>query len=390
MRLAVFALALPLAAADVSVIDFIVAKVNGDIVTLSELNRQKRQMEAELKQRGATPAQVQQQLEMRGKDSLRERIDQLLLVQKGKELSINIDQQFAKYQSDMMRQLKIADQEQFQASVREQTGQTFEDWRNETKNVMLTQRVIGQEVQSKITVNKADVAKFYEEHKAEFVREERVFLQELFLKTDGKNDAAVEKKAKDLVARARKNERFAELARDNSDAESAAQGGDLGGFKRGELDPVIEQMAFESGRNFVSEPLRRSNGFLIIKVADLHTAGQASLEQVENEIMEKLYMPKMQPAIRDYLTRLRSEAFLEIREGFLDSGAAPGKDTKWTDPAQLRPETVSKEELANQKRKKRFLGVPVPFTSTSVAEKEAEKGASASKVRQAKQKLPTN
>ncbi len=385
------ALVFPLAAADVTVLDFIVAKVNGDIITLGELERQKRQMEAELKQRGATPPQVKEQMDLRSKEVLREKIDQLLLVQKGKELNINVDQQFAKYQNDLMRQLKMADQEQFQASVREQTGQTFEDWRNESKNVMLTQRVIGQEVQSKISVNKAEVAKYYEDHKTEFVREERAFLQAIFLKTDGKNNDAVEKKAKDLVARAKKGERFAELARDNSDAESAAQGGDLGGFKRGEFDPVIEKMAFEGGKGFISEPLKRPDGYLIIRVAEIHTAGQASLEQVESEIMEKLYMPKMQPAIREYLTRLRSEAFLEIRDGFVDTGAAPGKDTKWTDPAQLKPETVSKEELANQKRKKRLLGVPIPFTSTSVAEKDAanaEKGTSASKVRTAKQKLP--
>jgi hypothetical protein len=45
----------------------------------------------------------------------------------------------------------------------------------------------------------------------------------------------------------------------------------------------------------------------------------------------------------------------------------------------LRPETVSKEELANQKRKKRFLGIPVPGTSTSVAEEESAKGTSSSK-----------
>jgi len=86
----------------------------------------------------------------------------------------------------------------------------------------------------------------------------------------------------------------------------------------------------------------------------------------------------MQPAVREYLTKLRQEAFLEIRDGYTDSSAAPGKDTKWTDPAQLRPETVSKEELANQKRRKRLLGIPIPGTSKSIQEREDEKGASKS------------
>ncbi len=380
---AVFALAitfvLAVSAADVSVVEEIVAKVNGDIITRSELDQSRKTMASEIARSGAKGPQITQQLQEREKDVLRDRIDQLLLVQKGKEMSINVDSQFSKYQADLMKSLGIADQDKFQQVVRENTGQPYEDWRNEARNMMLTQRVIGQEVQSKINISTTDKAKYYEEHKAEFVREERVFLREIFLKTDGNNDAAVEKKAKDLVARAKKGERFGEMARDNSDAESAKNFGDLGGFKRGELDKSIEDAVFAGGRSFVTDPaIRRPNGFLILKVEEVHKAGQATQEEVENEIMERLFGPRMNPAVRTYLTQLRQEAFLEIREGYTDSGAAPDKDTKWTDPAQLRPETVSKEELANQKRKKRFLGIPVPGTSTSVAEEESAKGTSSS------------
>lgn len=375
-----------ISAADVSVVEEIVAKVNGDIITRSELDQTRKTMTAEIARSGAKGAQVTEQMKEREKDILRDRIDQLLLVQKGKEMSINVDTQFSKYQAELMKSLGIADQDKFQQIVRENTGQPYEDWRNEARNMMLTQRVIGQEVQSKINISTTDKAKYYEEHKTEFVREERVFLREIFLKTDGKNDAAVEKKAKDLVARAKKGERFGEMARDNSDAESSKNFGELGGFKRGELDKSIEDAVFAGGRGFVTDPaIRRPNGFLILKVEEVHKAGQATQEEVDNEIMEKLFAPRMNPAVRSYLTQLRQEAFLEIREGYVDSGAAPGKDTKWTDPAQLRPETVSKEELANQKRKKRFLGIPVPGTSTSVAEEESAKGTSSSKTVKEKQ-----
>ena len=87
-----------------------------------------------------------------------------------------------------------------------------------------------------------------------------------------------------------------------------------------------------------------------------YAPGQASLEDVKNEVMEALYTPRMQPALRVYLTKLREEAFLEIRGGYVDSGAAPGKDTSWKDPATLKPETTTKEEVASRK-KKRFLGI---------------------------------
>jgi peptidyl-prolyl cis-trans isomerase SurA len=71
----------------------------------------------------------------------------------------------------------------------------------------------------------------------------------------------------------------------------------------------------------------------------------------------------MDPALRAYLTKLRQDAFLEIKPGYEDSGAAPGKDTTWTDPAQLKPETITKEEVVAKGHKKRLLWlVPVPGT----------------------------
>ncbi len=77
-------------------------------------------------------------------------------------------------------------------------------------------------------------------------------------------------------------------------------------------------------------------------------------------------MPRMDPAVRAYLTKLRTEAFLQIKPGYEDSGAAPGKDTAWNDPVQLKPETVTKEEVAARKHRKKLLGmVPVPGTGTT-------------------------
>jgi hypothetical protein len=82
--------------------------------------------------------------------------------------------------------------------------------------------------------------------------------------------------------------------------------------------------------------------------------------------MDKLYAPRMQPMVREYLTKLRKDAFLEIKPEWVDSGAAPGKDTSWVDPAQLKPETVSKAEVSSQSKHKRLLWmVPVPGTQTS-------------------------
>jgi peptidyl-prolyl cis-trans isomerase SurA len=384
MRFSILALPVALcvsaSAADTpaSTVEEIVIKVNGDIITRTELERSRAQLEAQLKQRGAAGGDVQKEIEERSKDIVRERIDQLLLVQKGRELSINVDPEVSKYIAEIQLQTKIADPEKFQQFVREQTGQTYEDYKADIRNGMLTQRVVRQEVGSKINIPRAEVEKYYNEHKDEFMRQDQVFLREILLSTEGKSEAeiaAVEKKAKELVARARKGEKFGDLARDNSQSATAKDYGQLGAFKRGELLKQVEDIVFAQDRGYVTDPIRVESGYLILRVEERHKPGQASFEEVENQVMEKLYMPRMDPAVREYLTKLRQEAFLEIKPGYEDTGAAPGKNTAWTDPAQLKPETVTKEEVAAQKRRRKLLWlVPLPGTSTT-----AKGGTSSSK-----------
>lgn len=364
-------------AADASLVEEIIAKVNGDIVTRSEVERTKRQMEAELRRQGLNGSRLQESLEQGSKDALRDRVDALLLAQKGKELNINVDPDVSKFIARLQAESKIADPEKFQQYVREQTGMPYEDYKNDLKNNMLTERVIRDEVGRRVQVKREDMQKYYEEHKNEFMRDERVFLREILISTEGKDAAAAaaaEKKAKDISERAAKGEKFTDLARDNSDAQTARQGGDIGGFEKGKLRSDIEEAIWTQPRGHVTKPIKVGNGFLILRVEDHQKAGQATYEEVENEITDKMFSPKMQPAIREYLTKLRKDAFLEIKPGYIDSGAAAGKDTTWTDPAQLRPETTTKEEVANKSRRKRLLwAVPVPGTKSSKSGQSSSK-----------------
>ena len=354
-------------AADVSVIDEIVAKVNGDIITRSEVERERRTIEAELKKQGMTGQRLQDAVRETAKNTLRERIDQLLLISKGKEMNINVDSEVSKQLADTQKKLGIGDPEKFQQAVREQTGQSYEDYRNDLKNYLITNRVIRQEVSSKIQFKREELQKYYEEHKDEFLRKERVFLHEILVSTDGKDAAgiaAAERKAKDLSTRASKGERFPELAQSNSDSQTAPQGGDMGSWEKGQLMQSIEDQIWDKPRGFVTPPIKVANGFLILRVDEHQKAGQAAFEEVETEVQDKLFGPRMQPLLRKYLTDLRANAFLEIKAGYEDAGAAPGKNTHWTDPAELKPETIKKDEV-NQTRMKRLLWlVPIPGTST--------------------------
>ena len=281
-----------------------------------------------------------------------------------------MDQELSKQIAALQVKSGITDPDKFHEWVREQSGMSFEDYKEQMKDGLLTQEVVRNEVGRRITISKAEEQKYYEDHKNEFVREEQVWLQEILISTKDKDEkgvAAAETKAKDLVNRARKGENFSTLARDNSDAETAEGGGNLPAFKRGLLKKEIEDVVFQQSKGYVTDPLRQGNGFLILRVVQHDAAGLQPFDAVENEILDRMYQPKMQPALRAYLTKLRQEAFLQIKPGYVDSGAAPGKDTSWQAVQKLKPQTVTKEEVAMRTRRKRLLFMlPVPGTEKRV------------------------
>jgi peptidyl-prolyl cis-trans isomerase SurA len=370
MRLGIFFLAVALYGADVSLMEEIICKVNGDIITRGEMARDKKERESELRQQGLAGPRLSEALNDASKNILREKIDQLLLVQKAKELDIKVDSELNKQMLDIQRSSKIVDPEKFQAYVHQITGEPYEDYKNEIKNQLLRQKVVREEISRKIMFKTDELQKYYDDHKSEFMRQERVFLREIFVSTDGKDAAgiaAAEKKAKDLVLRARRGERFAEMAQTNSDGSNAAQGGEMPGFAKEELNEELSKAIWNQTRGYVSDPIAvtNPNGFAIFRVEEHQKAGLAEFEEVQYEVQDKLFQPKMQPALREYMTKLRAVAFLEIKPGYDDTGAAPGKDTSWSDPATLKPETVTKGEVEARGHRKKLLGlIPIPGTNT--------------------------
>ena len=343
------------APADIKVVDEIVAKINGEIVTRSEVERNTAELRQELMRQNLAGPELEKAVAERSKDVLKELIDQSLLVQKGKELNISVEAQVIKYLDDMRRQYSIASMEEFEKWVVEKTGMPYEDLKDQVRTRFLTQRVIGQEISSRINIPKEELEKYYQEHKSEFVREEQVHLREILVSTEGKEVTEIptlEKKAQDILARLKKGERFADLASKMSDnPDSAKNGGDIGFFKRGVLDKEIETIAFAARRGALTDVIKRKNGFLILRVEERYQPGQAPFEDVEQEITERLWTPRMEPALKEYLSRLRQNAFIEIRPGFVDSGAVAGQDTAWKDPEQFKPAVTTKAEATRKKRK---------------------------------------
>ena len=141
-----------------------------------------------------------------------------------------------------------------------------------------------------------------------------------------------------------------------------------------ELMKSLEDTVWNLPTGSVTAPIKIATGFEILKVDDHTKAGLAPLAEVKNEIENMLYGPKMQPKVREYLTQLRKQAFLQIKAGYVDTGAAPGQNTTWQDPAQLKPQTVTKAEVEQKTRHKRLLWlIPIPGTEETVTGKSSSR-----------------
>jgi len=357
--------------ADVVTVEQIIAKVNGEIITNVDLDHDRADLEKQLKGNGLTGQRLEDALKAEVPNLLRNKIDNLLLVQKGKEMELKVDPDVNKYIADLQRQTGTADPQKFEALVRQETGKSYEDFKADIKNNLLLQGVMREEVMRKIQFKQEEIRAYYDAHKDEFQREERVFLREIAISTQGKQDnptavAAAEKKAKDLVDRARRGERFNELAQTNSDSPTAKDGGALDPYKKGELAPAIEAAVWDKERGTVTDPIKIPTGLLILRVDEHHKAGLAEFEEVEQEIQNRILDSRRQAALRAYLTKLRDLSFLEIKAGYEDTAAAPSKDTTWNDPAQLKPETITKQEVLQAPVRKRVFGMlPIPGTKSN-------------------------
>jgi parvulin-like peptidyl-prolyl isomerase len=366
--------ALPLAvAADIRVVEEIAAKVNGEIVTRGELEEQQKELEAFLRQqrhlKGVELTEAEQE---ESKHFLRDKIDQLLFVQKAKDLNISVDGDVAKRLAEMQVVAKITDPDKFHDYIRDNAGIPFEEYKQKMTNDYLVHRIVSQEIGARIAIPEPDLRKYYDAHKADFVRKAQVFWSQILISTEGKTPeqtAAAETKARDVAARARRGEKWSDLVAAYSDDPDAVRtGGAMPPREKGMSLPAVEDFLFKEKKGGVSDPIKISapQGLVILRIDERYEAGQASFDEVKEQIQETLSAPQLDARIRTYLTKLRQEAFLEIKDGYVDTGAASGKDTHWHDIAQLKPQTTTKEEVAaSHKRHKHVLFVPIPGTTAT-------------------------
>jgi peptidyl-prolyl cis-trans isomerase SurA len=370
--------------ASAQVVEEIVARVNSQIITLSEFQRSKDQLRDDVKQQDA--ANADKVFTDKEKDVLRDLIDLQLLLEKGKDLGITGDTDLVKRLDQMRKEMKLETMEDLEKAASAQ-GISYEDFKQNMRNQIVREKVIGEEVGSHLSITTDEQQKFYEEHKSEMEQPESIRLSEILIAPEKPADkpaasaanaanggnaqgqdattdeaakqaaenaalAAAEVKANDLLKQIRAGTSFDDIAKKNSSGPSAAQGGDLGVFKRGTLAKELEDKTFAMKSGEVTDVVRTKQGYVILKVTDHQVAGIPPFKEVTPKIQDALYYEKLQPALRAYLTKLREDAYIDIKDGYVDSGASPNE----TKP--IETSSAKENDAKNlKKKKKKVLGV---------------------------------
>src|SRR5271154_7205420 len=336
------------------VMEEIIARVNNDVITMSDYQKADEQLREEVAHdcQGCPQDKLLAAFKDQQKDLLRGLIDQSLMVQRAKDMGISVESDVIKRLDDVRKQNGLASLEDLEKAV-EGSGLAWEDYKTTIRNGLLTQEVVRREVGSHINIPNDEVKQYYDAHPQEFTRPEQVVLYEIFLSTEGKSPEEIEsvqKKAEDLLNRVKKGDDFSEIAKRYSEGSTAKDGGDLGTFQRGQLSPQLEEVVFKMEKNQITDVIQTKTGFEILKVENHFQAGLQPQDKVEIEIMNKLYMSKMQPTMRTYLAQLREESYVMVKPGYTDSAAVAGASV--IQEVQPTPDVATK----NKAKKK----VPLP------------------------------
>jgi len=307
------------------VIEEIIAQVNDRIIVLSEYRTSLNALRQDLTQQQLPAAEFETQFRERSKDILRELIDQQLLAQKASELGIDVEGQVIRRLDEIRQQMNLPSMEALEQAANTQ-GLNYEDFKQNLRDNFLTQQVINREVGSRVLVAPSEISAYYEEHKQELERKDGFSIQLILVSTDGKPEEelpALRQKAEEALEKVRKGENFADLARQYSDDATKENGGNAGFFEKGMMAPEIESVVDGLERNGISDIIQTRFGHMIVKLLERSAAGIPPMSEVEGRIHEQLYLQKVQPALRVYLTTLRQESFISVKTGYVDTGKAP-------------------------------------------------------------------
>jgi parvulin-like peptidyl-prolyl isomerase len=306
------------------IIEQILVKVNGEIFTKSDLEQ--RQVAA-LRQKGQaidlktdpSNTQLRKALDDITPQIVVDAVDEMLIVQRGKELGYKLsDEQYKSVVDNIRKENKIENDEQFQAALKSE-NMTIADLRRNLERSMIVQRVQQNEVLTKIGVTDDEARAYYESHKNEFTTPPTVTLREILIATPadpkginvGADEAALARAAEIRRRATSGGENFEKLATEVSESPSKANGGLIGPLSVNDIAPDLRRMIEKMKPGDVSEPVRVARGLQLLKLETITATQVMPLDQAREQISERVFTDKRKAEFQKYIQKLRAQAIIE-------------------------------------------------------------------------------
>jgi len=304
------------------VVERIIARVNSEIITQRQFEREKAKLHDELSQQTSGP-DLEAKLNDESKNLLRNLIDQSLMVQKAKDENINVETDLIKQLDQMRKQDNLPTIEDLQKEA-EQQGINWEDFKDQYRRQLLMQEVISRYVGSRIVITREEERKYYEVHKEQFKSPGIVHLAEILISTEKNKPEEAEKRAKAAEEELKGGAKWSEVVKKYSDGPTE-RGGDINPQKTSSINPTILAAINKLDINEYTEPIQVRSGYLILRLIERFSPGIPTFEEVENRVQETMYSQQMEPKMREYLTQLRKDSYIFLAPGYVDTGAeTPG------------------------------------------------------------------
>jgi peptidyl-prolyl cis-trans isomerase SurA len=325
-----FAAAIVLSASVVSpvraeVIEQVLVKVNGDIITKTELEqRQVAVLRQKMQGQQVDPDSLKSDETL--KKALAEvtpqllvnAIDELLLLQRGRELGLHLgDDQFKAVVSNIRKEQGLQDEAKFLAALA-QENMTMDDLRKQLERQMLIEQVQRQEVGSKLSITEEEARQYYAKHPEEFTDSASITLREIFIEVPGDGtgvnvakDDATKAQIESVRARLLKGEDFAKVAAEVSTSPSKANGGLIGPFSHEDMSPQLLALVEKMKPGEITAAIRTPKGYQLFKLETIKARALQPFGSVSDLVSEKLAGARTQAEMRKFLSRLRTQAIIE-------------------------------------------------------------------------------
>jgi peptidyl-prolyl cis-trans isomerase SurA len=290
------------------VVDRIVAQVNDDIITLSELNRALVPIRQELADK-YSGEQLQAELKKEQDNLLEDLIRKKLILQKANELGMGsgLEVQVSAYIEDLRKKNNIKDMDEFEKAL-EQQGMNLISFREDIKKEMIIQDVLGYFVDSRITLLSEEIDRFYKEHTKEFSSPEEVTLSEIVVLG---TDEQARTLANEYRARLLRGESFTTMASQYSKGPTANKGGGIGTYVVSKLDPQFAAAITGVKEGDVSEVIKIKEGYAILRVDNRKASVVRPFEDVKSEIKNYLFGQRRQPEMERFISQLKEDAYIQ-------------------------------------------------------------------------------